>query len=83
VRRAISSGSSPASAGSLRASTQRGVPGSSRPLPRVATPGVRPAARRRSTSATTSGVLPLPPATTLPTTTTGTPARCCFSQPRR
>src|SRR5690606_597404 len=47
------------------------------------TPGRRPACCRRCTSAIAKGVLPVPPALMLPTTTTGTSTRCARNRPRR
>ena len=54
-----------------------------RPWPRETTPGCNPAACSACTSAITVGVLPAPPATRLPTTSTGQGARQARRQPRR
>ena len=82
VRRAISSGSSPTSEALLDAVTAR-QPRLTRPYPRETTPGRQPAPCKCRTTAIVTGVLPAPPATTLPTTSTGTGKRTGRIQPRR
>ena len=69
---AISSGSSPTSAARLSARDFAAVAAAAAMAARHRRPRCRPRERRCSTSAITTGVLPAPPATTLPTTTTGT-----------
>ncbi len=82
-RRAMSSASSPTSPASASAVTRRD-PARIAPHTHAAPHRGRcPVARSCSASQITSGVLPVPPTVRLPTTMTGTPARCLRSQPRR
>ena len=82
LRRWINKGSSPTSAAGLcQATACTARPG--RPWPREITPGVQPCWRSRASSAITAGVLPAPPATRLPTTSSGTGACCTRRRPSR
>ncbi len=83
VARAISSGSSPTSSGAVVGLDQaRGTCRSAVAARDHAGLPAAPGSKAR-TSAIVSGVLPVPPAYRLPTTTTGTPTRSARSQPDR
>ena len=75
ARRRSSKGSSPTSRGSLPGCTGRQAR-LARPCPRETMPGRQPRASRCCATASVAGVLPAPPATTLPITMTGTGRRC-------
>ena len=80
---ASNSGSSPTARASWRPGSTCNGPRSRPPWPRLSRCGRRPRAVNRLAMAIATGVLPAPPATRLPTQTTGTGARHGFAARRR